>query len=73
MASTSPTAATVNLPLNRLHPSSDNVRREVGPRGGRTGRYFVVAGGRLLAALHSLAEAGEIGRTAHIPMRCGGC
>lgn len=96
MANTNPAAATVNLPLNRLHPSPDNVRRtggeegmrelkasilahgllqnlnvrrEVGPRGGPTGRYFVVAGGRRLAALHSLAEAGKIGRTARIPCR----
>jgi ParB family chromosome partitioning protein len=96
MANTNPAAATVNLPLNRLHPSPDNVRRtggeegmrelkasilahgllqnlnvrrEVGPRGGPTGRYFVVAGGRRLAALRSLAEAGRIGRTARIPCR----
>lgn len=96
MANTNPAAATVNLPLNRLHPSPDNVRRtggeegmrelkasilahgllqnlnvrrEVGPRGGPTGRYFVVAGGRRLAALHGLAEAGKIGRTARIPCR----
>ena len=75
MANTNPAAATVNLPLNRLHPSPDNVRRtggeegmrelkasilahgllqnlnvrrEVGPRGGPTGRYCVVAGGRPL-------------------------
>jgi ParB family transcriptional regulator, chromosome partitioning protein len=96
MANTNPTAATVNLPLNRLHPSPDNVRRsggeegmrelkasilahgllqnlnvrrEVGPRGGPTGRYFVVAGGRRLAALCSLAKAGKIGRTARISCR----
>jgi ParB family chromosome partitioning protein len=96
MANTNPAAATVNLPLNRLHPSPDNVRRtggeegmrelrasilahgllqnlnvrrEVGPRGGPTGRYFVVAGGRRLAALQALAEAGRIGRTARIPCR----
>lgn len=96
MASTNPAAATVNLPLNRLYPSPDNVRRtgsdegmrelkasilahgllqnlnvrrEVGPRGGPTGRYFVVAGGRRLAALQSLAKAGKIGRTARIPCR----
>jgi ParB family chromosome partitioning protein len=46
-----------------------NVRREVGPRGAPTGRYFVVAGGRRLAALRRLAEAGRIGRTARIPCR----
>jgi ParB family chromosome partitioning protein len=96
MAHTNPAAATVNLPLNRLHPSPDNVRRtgseeglqelkasilahgllqnlnvlrEVGPRGGPTGRYLVIAGGRRLSALRSLAEAGKIGRTARIPCR----
>ncbi len=96
MARTNPAVATVNLPLNRLYLSPDNVRRtaneegmrelkasilahgllqnlnvrrEAGPRGGLTGRYYVVAGGRRLAALRSLATAGKIGRTARIPCR----
>ncbi|MCB4825143.1 ParB/RepB/Spo0J family partition protein [Roseicella aerolata] len=93
---TGPAAATISVPLNRLHPAPENVRRtgagegldelaasirahgllqnlnvrrEVGPRGGWTGRYFVIAGGRRLAALRRLAEAGRIGRTARIPCR----
>lgn len=93
---TTPAATVINVPLNRLHPAPENVRRtgaeagldelaasiaahgllqnlnvrrEVGPRGAPTGRYFVVAGGRRLAALRWLAEAGRIGRTARIPCR----
>lgn len=91
-----PATLTINVPLNRLHPAPENVRRtgadealdelaasihahgllqnlnvrrEVGPRGAPTGRYFVVAGGRRLAALRRLAEAGQIGRTTRIPCR----
>ncbi|MBU8541727.1 ParB/RepB/Spo0J family partition protein [Falsiroseomonas tokyonensis] len=93
---TNPATPTINVPLNRLYPATENVRRtgaeagldelaasiqahgllqnlnvrrEVGPRGAPTGRYFVVAGGRRLLALRRLAAEGRIGRTARIPCR----
>jgi ParB family chromosome partitioning protein len=93
---TSPATLPINVPLNRLYPAPENVRRtgagagldelaasiqahgllqnlnvrrEVGPRGAPTGRYFVIAGGRRLLALQRLAQAGRIGRTARIPCR----
>ena len=93
---TTPAITTAHVPLNRLHPAPENVRRtgagegidelaasilahgllqnlnvrrEEGPRGGFTGRYLVVAGGRRLTALGRLAAEGRIGMTARIPCR----
>jgi ParB-like chromosome segregation protein Spo0J len=60
MARTNPAVATVNLPLNRLYPSPDNVRRTGTEEGMRELKASILTHG-LLRNLNVRREAGPRG------------